>query len=152
MRGFSRRSILKMGATAVVGAAVPFVRAANAQSSGTTLRVATWGGSWRDSIEKNVSSRLAAKRPRHSAAVARYARAIAEAAGCSPVDQDLAHTAGLLHDIGKFILPDHILLADTKLGDDDWNLIKMHPYQGSKVVLVPCVVMVSSVRRLRPVS
>jgi putative nucleotidyltransferase with HDIG domain len=71
---------------------------------------------------------------RHSAAVARYARAIARAAGCSEEEQDLAHTAGLLHDIGKFILPDHILLADTKLNDDDWQLIRMHPYQGSKVV------------------
>jgi putative nucleotidyltransferase with HDIG domain len=71
---------------------------------------------------------------RHSAAVARYARAIAQAAGCSEEEQDLAHTAGLLHDIGKFILPDHILLADSKLGEDDWQLIKMHPYQGAKVV------------------
>jgi putative nucleotidyltransferase with HDIG domain len=71
---------------------------------------------------------------RHSAAVARYARAIAEAAGCSAEEQDLAHTAGLLHDIGKFILPDHILLADTKLDDADWQLIRMHPYQGAKVV------------------
>jgi putative nucleotidyltransferase with HDIG domain len=71
---------------------------------------------------------------RHSAAVARYARAIAEAAGCPPEEVDLAHTAGLLHDIGKFILPDHILLADTKLDDADWQLIRMHPYQGAKVV------------------
>ena len=71
---------------------------------------------------------------RHSAAVARYAREIAVAHGCTEEEQDLVHTAGLLHDIGKFILPDHILLADTKLDDADWNLIKMHPYQGSKVV------------------
>jgi putative nucleotidyltransferase with HDIG domain len=71
---------------------------------------------------------------RHSAAVARYARAIAEAAGCTEEEQDLVHTAGLLHDIGKFILPDHILLADSKLDDDDWQLIRMHPYQGAKVV------------------
>jgi putative nucleotidyltransferase with HDIG domain len=71
---------------------------------------------------------------RHSAAVARYARAIAKAAGCSEEEQDLAHTAGLLHDIGKFILPDHILLADSKLDDEDWQLIRMHPYQGARVV------------------
>ena len=71
---------------------------------------------------------------RHSAAVARYARELATAAGCTKEEQDLVHTAGLLHDIGKFILPDHILLADTKLSDEDWGLIKMHPYQGAKVV------------------
>ena len=71
---------------------------------------------------------------RHSAAVARYAHEIAVAYGCTEEEQDLVHTAGLLHDIGKFILPDHILLADTRLSDDDWGLIKMHPYQGAKVV------------------
>jgi putative nucleotidyltransferase with HDIG domain len=71
---------------------------------------------------------------RHSAAVARYAREIAIAAGFSKEDQELVHTAGLLHDIGKFIFPDRILKGDTKLTDDDWNIIKMHPYQGARVV------------------
>src|SRR3712207_9094573 len=51
---------------------------------------------------------------RHSAAVARYAREIAKAAGCSEEEQDLVHTAGLLHDIGKFILPDHILRSEER--------------------------------------
>jgi putative nucleotidyltransferase with HDIG domain len=71
---------------------------------------------------------------RHSAAVARYAREIAIAAGFSKDDQDLVHTAGLLHDLGKFIFPDRILKGDSKLTDDDWNIIKMHPYQGARVV------------------
>src|SRR3954469_15052826 len=48
---------------------------------------------------------------RHSAAVARYARAMAQALGWTPDEQELAHTAGLLHDIGKFAFPDSILLA-----------------------------------------
>ena len=51
---------------------------------------------------------------RHSAAVARYAREIAIAAGFSKEEQDLVHTAGLLHDIGKFIFPDRILKGDTQ--------------------------------------
>jgi len=50
---------------------------------------------------------------RHAAAVARYARELASEAGCSEVDQDLAHTAGLLHDIGKFALPDRVLRAEV---------------------------------------
>ena len=69
---------------------------------------------------------------RHCAAVARYAREIAIAAGFSEEEQELVHTAGLLHDIGKFIFPDRILKGDTKLTDDDWQIIKMHPYQGAK--------------------
>ena len=71
---------------------------------------------------------------RHSAAVARYSRAIAEKAGFSQAEQELVHIAALLHDIGKFILPDHILKADTKLNDEDWQLIKRHPHQGAKVI------------------
>jgi putative nucleotidyltransferase with HDIG domain len=71
---------------------------------------------------------------RHSAAVARYARAIAEATGCSEAEQELVHTAGLLHDIGKFAFPDRILLADRKLDDDDWNIVRTHPYQGARLV------------------
>ena len=71
---------------------------------------------------------------RHSAAVARYAREIAAASGMSDEEQELAHTAGLLHDIGKFTFPDHILKADQRLTDDDWKIIKTHPYQGAKIV------------------
>jgi putative nucleotidyltransferase with HDIG domain len=71
---------------------------------------------------------------RHSAAVARYAKAIAEAIGCTPAEQELVHTAGLLHDIGKFIFPDRILFADRRLTDDDWAIVKKHPSQGARVV------------------
>jgi putative nucleotidyltransferase with HDIG domain len=71
---------------------------------------------------------------RHSAAVARYARAIAEEIGCTPAEQELVHTAGLLHDIGKFAFPDRILLANRKLDDDDWNIVRTHPYQGARLV------------------
>jgi len=52
----------------------------------------------------------------------------------SKSDQELVHITGLMHDIGKFIFPDRILKADTKLTDDDWNLIRMHPQQGANVV------------------
>ena len=71
---------------------------------------------------------------RHSAAVARYAKEIAHAAGMSAEDQDLVHTAGLLHDVGKFIFPDRILKGDAELTEEDWNTIRMHPYQGAKIV------------------
>jgi putative nucleotidyltransferase with HDIG domain len=71
---------------------------------------------------------------RHSAAVARYARALAEAHRCSPEQQELAHTAGLLHDIGKFSFPDTILLAEQPLTDDDWRIVRRHPEEGARVV------------------
>lgn len=70
---------------------------------------------------------------RHAAAVARYARELAGEVGCSEADQDLAHTAGLLHDIGKFALPDRILHAEV-LSDDDWAVIRRHPQDGATLV------------------
>jgi putative nucleotidyltransferase with HDIG domain len=71
---------------------------------------------------------------RHSAAVARYARAIAAAAGCSEHEQHTVHTAGLLHDVGKHILDDAILKGDTKLNESQWELVKRHPEEGARIV------------------
>jgi putative nucleotidyltransferase with HDIG domain len=71
---------------------------------------------------------------RHSAAVARYAREIAKEAGLSEAEQELAHTAGLLHDIGKFIFPDSILKGNNRLTDDEYEIVKMHPFHGAQVL------------------
>src|SRR4051794_18452625 len=71
---------------------------------------------------------------RHSAAVARYARALAEAHGCGRDEQDLVHTAGLLHDIGKFSFPDSILLAEHPLSEEHWAIVRRHPEEGARVV------------------
>jgi putative nucleotidyltransferase with HDIG domain len=71
---------------------------------------------------------------RHSAAVARYSRAIAQKAGLSRREEELVHIAALLHDVGKFILPDRILKANVPLTDEDWMLIRRHPQQGARVV------------------
>jgi putative nucleotidyltransferase with HDIG domain len=71
---------------------------------------------------------------RHSAAVARYARAIAERIGVPEREQELIHTAALLHDIGKFVFPDSILLADRRLSDEDYEIVKRHPEAGADLV------------------
>ena len=71
---------------------------------------------------------------RHSAAVARYAREMAVAVGLSEREQELIHTAGLFHDIGKFIFPDSILLADRRLSDADFEIVKRHPEVGAELI------------------
>jgi len=71
---------------------------------------------------------------RHSAAVARYSRALAREAGLSEEDQELVHTAGLVHDIGKFIFPDAILQGNRKLTDAEFEIIKLHPGQGAAII------------------
>ncbi len=71
---------------------------------------------------------------RHSAAVARYAHAIAAAAGCSAEELRTVHTAGLLHDIGKFAFPDRILLSSHRLTEADYEIVREHPEQGARLV------------------
>jgi putative nucleotidyltransferase with HDIG domain len=70
---------------------------------------------------------------RHSAAVARFAKATAAADGLPPRDQELVHTAGLLHDVGKFTFPDHTLTG-SRLTEEDWALIRSHPQRGADIV------------------
>jgi putative nucleotidyltransferase with HDIG domain len=71
---------------------------------------------------------------RHSAAVARYSREIASELGLSDREQDIVHTAALLHDIGKFIFPDSILFADTKLTNEQFEIVRRHPEMGARLV------------------
>jgi putative nucleotidyltransferase with HDIG domain len=71
---------------------------------------------------------------RHSAAVARYARELAKEAGLVEAQQELAHTAGLLHDIGKFVFPDSILKGNNRLTDEEYEIVKMHPFHGAQVL------------------
>jgi putative nucleotidyltransferase with HDIG domain len=71
---------------------------------------------------------------RHSAAVAHYTREISAAIGMSEAEQEVVHTAALLHDIGKFNLPDDILKADLPLGPAEWELIRSHPEEGARLI------------------
>ena len=54
--------------------------------------------------------------------------------GWSREEEELVHTAGLLHDIGKFAFPDSILLADARLTDEQWEQVKRHPEDGAGIV------------------
>ncbi len=69
----------------------------------------------------------------HAAAVARYAKALAIEMGCDEAEQDMVHTAGLLHDIGKFTWPDRVLHADV-VTDEDLAIVQHHPQEGATLV------------------
>jgi putative nucleotidyltransferase with HDIG domain len=72
-------------------------------------------------------------RSRHATAVARYAKALAIEIGCDEAEQEVIHTAGLLHDIGKFTWSDRVL-HPQQLTDEDWAVIRRHPQDGAALV------------------
>lgn len=71
---------------------------------------------------------------RHCAAVAAFSRDIAREVGMSQRDQELAHTAGLLHDIGKFALSDRVMERGGRLEESDWRGIRRHPEIGAELL------------------
>lgn len=71
---------------------------------------------------------------RHAAAVARDARALARRAGLPERDQEIAHTAGLLHDIGKEKFLSAIPVAARALRKGDHRMIRRHPVDGARLV------------------
>jgi putative nucleotidyltransferase with HDIG domain len=54
--------------------------------------------------------------------------------GMSPRDCELAHTAGLLHDIGHFALSDRVAERGKTLTDEDWAAIQRHPELGADML------------------
>jgi putative nucleotidyltransferase with HDIG domain len=69
----------------------------------------------------------------HAASVARYAKALAVEVDCSDEEQEVIHTAGLLHDIGKFTWSDRVLHPES-LTDEDLAVIHRHPQDGATLV------------------
>lgn len=72
---------------------------------------------------------------RHAAAVAHYAHELARAAKLPDREQAVVHTAGLLHDIGREALPDHVLLGRSELHAAERRLVERHPADGARLLL-----------------
>jgi len=68
---------------------------------------------------------------RHAATVAIYARELAKEVGCSTDEQNIAHTAGLAHDVGKLSFHDRVLRAEEAVEEGDWREIRRHPIDGA---------------------
>lgn len=70
----------------------------------------------------------------HSMAVAVYARDIARRLGLSEHDQQLAHLAGLVHDVGKIGLPDGLLEKSGPLGFEERLEMEQHAVIGEHIL------------------
>jgi riboflavin transporter FmnP len=71
---------------------------------------------------------------RHSAAVARWATDIAHAMALSKHEENTAHLASLVHDVGKIGVPDEVLNHPGKLEGAPWSLIEAHCQNGHRIL------------------
>lgn len=70
----------------------------------------------------------------HSERVSQYAIRLAETIGLSAAQIELIRYAGLLHDIGKIGIRDHILLKTTNLSDEEFAIMQQHPLIGAQII------------------
>ena len=80
---------------------------------------------------------------RHSEDVARYALFLARRIGVAETELEAIRVAGLLHDVGKIGIPDHVLRKPGKLTDEEYEVVKQHVALGDMIVRdVPDIEMV----------
>lgn len=70
----------------------------------------------------------------HSINVALISRMIGKWLHFTREDLDTLTLAGLLHDIGKTRIPDEVLNKDSKLTDEEFQMIRMHPKYGYDIL------------------
>lgn len=71
---------------------------------------------------------------RHSARVADYVRALAEALGLSPGEVQRARWAGRLHDLGKIRVDGSVLGKQAPLSADELEAMRLHPRVSARLL------------------
>jgi len=70
----------------------------------------------------------------HSFRVALYAVALAKRLGIHGEQLKAIEWGGLLHDVGKMVVPDGILRKGSPLTEDEWYVMKQHPVWGADML------------------
>ncbi|GLQ31053.1 HD domain-containing phosphohydrolase [Litoribrevibacter albus] len=70
----------------------------------------------------------------HVIRMSKYSKVIAEAAGLTEEECELICTAAPMHDIGKIGIPDRVLLKPGKLTEQEWLVMKRHPFIGHQII------------------
>ena len=70
----------------------------------------------------------------HSENVAKYSVLIAEKMNLPKTSCDIIRKGALLHDIGKIGIPEHILVKNGRLTEEEYEVIKNHPVIGHKMI------------------
>lgn len=70
---------------------------------------------------------------KHSEMVTKFALQLAEKMHLTEQDKYMLRIGGLLHDVGKIGLPDHIIHKTGPLTEEDWAIVKNHTLIGSNI-------------------
>ena len=70
----------------------------------------------------------------HSERVATLTRQLAQAAGLDALLVERVYLSGLVHDVGKIGVPETVLRKASKLTEEEFSLIKMHPKIGARIL------------------
>jgi HD-GYP domain-containing protein (c-di-GMP phosphodiesterase class II) len=70
----------------------------------------------------------------HSERVALFARCLATVSGQTPETCHRIYLSGLLHDVGKIAIPDHVLQKPSKLSPEERAIIETHTESGWRVL------------------
>jgi putative two-component system response regulator len=70
---------------------------------------------------------------KHVSRVAEFSKLLAELYGLDDEKIKLIYKAAPLHDAGKVAIPDHILNKLEKFDPDEWEIMKTHAIEGSKI-------------------
>jgi diguanylate cyclase (GGDEF)-like protein len=89
--------------------------------------------SWATTLANAVDTRMAVQHE-HSANVGNLSAAIGKQLGRDEDEVGLLRLAGILHDVGKVVVPDRILRKDGPLTEEEWEAIKPFPAAGAELV------------------
>jgi len=82
----------------------------------------------------------------HCQRLARYSADLGEHLGLSQDDVTALRRGGILHDLGKVVIPDVILKKGSMLSPQEWQIMKQHPITGESICRP-----LKSLRRVLPI-
>ena len=70
----------------------------------------------------------------HSVRVAKYSKMLCEKLGLSDEEGESVYYMALLHDIGKIKVPNEIINGTSKMTDEEYKIMKLHPVVGFDIL------------------
>jgi HD-GYP domain-containing protein (c-di-GMP phosphodiesterase class II) len=70
----------------------------------------------------------------HGQAVARYAEVMAGELGLSEPEIDDVTFAAVVHDVGKLVIPERLLLKPAALTEDEFSIVRMHSVLSAEII------------------